>query len=158
MSSITNVPVPLARPGVQNLGNPYGLDLTTRPNAQGLIDLDASGGESTGIDVLAQSLTRRQTMDHGSCIGCPDDGINIYDYLGAGFTPTQFAQIQDELKTELQKDERVTSVDVSVSYEQTTNKLTITERIVAGVGPFSLTMTVAQSGVSAVVSAIGQYT
>jgi hypothetical protein len=158
MSAITQVPVPLARPGVVNVGNPYGLDLTTRPNAQGIIDLDAGGAESTGIDVLAQSLVRRQTMDHGSCIGCPDDGINVFDYLGAGFTPHQFAQIQDDLTTELSKDERVTSVAVSVAYNQATYTLTLTERIVASVGPFTLTMTVSQSGVSAVVTAIGQYT
>ncbi len=156
--SLTQVPVPLARPGVANVGNPFGLDLTTRPNAQGIIDLDPSGGESTGIDLLAQSLTRRQTMDHGSCLGCPDDGINIYDYLGAGFTPKQFAQIQDDLQSELSKDERVTSASVSVSYNQQTNTLTIAENIISGVGPFTLTMTVSQSGVSAVITAIGQNT
>jgi hypothetical protein len=155
---ITQVPVPLARPGVQNVGNPFGLDLTTRPNAQGIIDLDPSGGESTGIDLLAQSLTRRQTMDRGSCLGCPDDGINVYDYLGAGFTPLQFAKIQDDLQAELSKDERVQSVAVSVAYNQSTYVLTITENIVSSIGPFTLTMTIAQSGVSAVVSAIGQST
>jgi hypothetical protein len=62
------------------------------------------------------------------------------------------------LTTELSKDERVTSVAVSVAYNQATYTLTLTELIVASVGPFTLTMTVSQSGVDAVVSAIGQYT
>jgi hypothetical protein len=126
--------------------NPYGTDLGTYPNAaaNGAIDLDLGMSEVTGRTLLAQSLVRRQTTPPGSVIDSPNDCLDVRGWVSAGATQQQLNALAGNLKSELLKDERVTAVTVTVSFNQATMTLTIDEQVTSSYGPFTLTLAVSQ--------------
>ncbi len=124
----------------------YGTDLASVPNpdANGQIDLTSDMAETSGLSVLAQSIVRRQTTPHGSVIDCPNDCIDVRDFLSAGMTPVQLQAIPATIKNELLRDERVLSVNVQVTYTPGNNSLKIVETIFSSAGPFRLTLDVSK--------------
>lgn len=124
--------------------SPYGVDLQTVPNpaAGGALDLDPSMTEGTGRALLAQSLLRRQCTPTGSVIDSPNDCIDLRSWISQGWTQQQMQAAAGGLKAELLKDERVTDVQVSMSYNASTQTLLISELIQSLYGPFPLTLNV----------------
>jgi hypothetical protein len=124
---------------------PYGSCLATMPDANGNLDLTPDMQMATGRVVLAQSLIRRQTTPRGSVITSPNDCIDIRQLLSKEMTQTSLQALASLIKTELIKDQRVTSVSVQISVDALGNA-TITENIGTAQGPFSLTLGISASG------------
>ena len=122
--------------------NPYGIDfwIGFTPPPHPVLDADPSMRTATGRQLLIQSLLCRQTTPRGSVIDCPNDCINLTDYVQAGMTPTAITQLYGTIQTELLKDQRVASAIVSGSYSFQTAVLTINEAIQSAYGPFSLVL------------------
>jgi hypothetical protein len=129
--------------------NPYGLDFwigfAPGPNKNAgntLLDADPSMRTVTGRALLVQSLLCRQTTPRGSVIDCPNDCINLVDYVSAGMTAAAISQLYGTIQNELRKDQRVFSATVTGSYSFQTSTLTLNEAIQSGYGPFSLVLAV----------------
>jgi hypothetical protein len=132
---------------------PFGIDFWIGPapgpvgftgNPQLLLDGDPSLRTVTGRALLAQSLLCRQSTSRGSVIDCPNDCLDLRDYLGAGMTPAQVLALYGTIQAELLKDQRVTQVSVNGSYSFQTSILTLNEAITSSYGPFTLVLNVSQ--------------
>lgn len=124
----------------QGVPNPYGIDLQSRPNSQGIVDLDPGMIEGSGRLLLAQSIVRRFTTPRGSVIDAQNDCLDIRSLLSEGFTQAQINELSGILKNEAEKDQRIVNADVKATYLASTKALTITMSIQSGYGPFSLTL------------------
>jgi hypothetical protein len=144
MSNILPYPYPTSPP------SPYGIDfwigftpVGARSNAgNSILDADPAMRTVTGRALLLQSLLCRQTMTRGSAIDCPNDGINIPDYVAVGMTPNQIMALYTTIQNELLKDQRVSQATVSGSYSFQSSSLVINEFIQSSYGPFSFTLNV----------------
>jgi hypothetical protein len=132
----------------------FGSTLWTGPNAWGNIDVDPTGRQATGIDVLAQRLVLRQTTPLGSVVDAPNDCFDINDWLSTNMTDGQISQLPSQIQSELIKDQQVLAVVVSVQYTPQNATLTVVENIQSAFGPFSLTLNVGPGQVSYVVGQI----
>lgn len=130
--------------------NPYGTDLGSFPNAaaNGVLDVDLGMSEVSGRTLLSQSLVRRLTTPTGSVVDSPNDCVDIRGWVSSGVTQAELQNIAGNLKTEIEKDERVVAATVAVAFNSATQTLTITINVQSGYGPFSLTLTVANLTVS----------
>lgn len=128
--------------------NPFGTDLQSLPDKNGVIDLDPGMLEGTGRILLSQSIVRRFTTRRASVIDAPNDCINIRDFLSDGLTQAQIAQIGKTLEKECEQDQRVLKADVSVQYLFQTKALIINMSIQSSDGPFSLTLSLINGQVS----------
>ena len=117
----------------------------------GAIDI-APGVLATGLDVLAQSLVRRQMTPRGSALDAPNDGIDVRTLIKTGMTQTEVSQIPGTIRNELLRDQRVRSCTVTATFNQVTNTMTIVENIQSAVGPFTLTLLVSQVSVTAILN------
>ena len=135
----------------QPLPNPYGSDFwigfAPGPNKSAgnvLLDADPSLRTVTGRALLVQSLLCRQTTPRGSVIDCPNDCLDIRDFLRAGVTSQAQAAFQGQLQTEIAKEQCVQSVSVSVVWNLSAGSMVIAVVIVSALGPFTLTVAAAQ--------------
>lgn len=123
--------------------NPYGRDLASLPNADGLIDLTPEMNEVEGLDVLIQRTVRRQTMPKGSDLSSPNDGINLIQFVKAGLTQQQVSAVPGVILQELLRDQCILrGTTVTAEFNATNNILEVKENIVSSAGPFSLTLTI----------------
>ena len=132
----------------------FGSTLAMCTTLNGEWDCDPTGRMATGRDVLSQRLINRQTTPLGSVIDSPNDCFDVSDWLSANMTDGQVAQLPGQIHTELLKDQEVRSLTVTVNYNPATSTLILTENIISGYGPFSLTITVTPGNVSALVGQI----
>lgn len=122
----------------------FGTDLWLGVNEDGALDIDATMRETSGIQVLAQSLAIRQLNNPGAAIAYPDECINIRSWLSRGMTQAQIQQLAAQVKGQLLRDQRVTGATVQASYNTATSTLTMVEYITTGAGRFTLTLSVSQ--------------
>jgi len=117
----------------------YGKDLWC------LDDFSPTMPEVTGRTVPIQRLVRRLYTPRGSCPDCPNDGIDVRDFLntGSALTDTQIAGI---IAGELRKDVACLDVTVVATFSGPTPKRTLTIDIVGELadGPFALVIGVDQ--------------
>ena len=132
----------------------FGSTIWTGTNAWGEIDVDPTGLVATGINVLAQRLVLRQTTPLGSVVDCPNDCFDINDWISAGMTDGQIAQLPATIRSELIKDQQVLACVVQVTYTPQNATLVVVEKIQSALGPFSLTLNVTPGQVSYVVGQI----
>lgn len=130
--------------------NIYGTCMSTVASG-GTIDI-APGVQASGVDVLAQSLVRRQMTPRGSALDAPNDGIDVRTFIKVGMTQTEVSQIPGVIRNELLRDERVKTCTVTASFNQVTNTMTIVENIQSAAGPFTLTLSVTSVTVSAILN------
>ena len=131
----------------------FGQCLATLPNASGQIDLTPDMQVATGIDVLAQSLVRRQTTARGTCITSPNDCLDIRAMLlSKAVSQSQIGAIAQTIRSELLKDQRVLGVTVSIQLDTTTGVATVTETSRSSAGPFTLTLALTNSSVAAIIA------
>lgn len=117
----------------------YGFDLSC------VDDLDPGFKLVNGRRVLAESLCRRITMDPGSAIDCPTDGIDVRDFLGDTADEETLSQVAAQAKAEMLKDDRVSTLVVKADIEGalTNDKTLVLTCIVTDEdGPFPLTLLV----------------
>lgn len=103
---------------------------------------------ATGIDVLAQSLMCRLTTPHGSVMGCPNDCIDVRDFVGSGMTQSDVQKAQAAIQAQIQRDERVLTSTVRATYNQATKVLGLTISVTSAAGPFTMTLAVSAVTVS----------
>ncbi len=129
----------------------YGSCLATLPNANGQIDLTPDFQVATGIQVLAQSLIRRQTTPRGSVITSPNDCIDVRQFLSKGVSSQQTAALAQSIRAELLRDQRVLACSVNITLNTATGAMVIAETVQSSVGPFTLTLTLTAGSISAIV-------
>lgn len=93
----------------------YGSDLSCAD------DLDPLFVElSSSTLILGQALYRRITTQRGTLADDADYGVDVRGYLSRGMTTAQISEAQGVIASEMRKDERVSSVDVVISFDGTT--------------------------------------
>lgn len=113
-------------------GSELGVDI------DGVFDVGRSLSLAFAIKNLGNALCRRLITPRGSLFYDPNYGIDVRDYLKAGFTPSRLASLRSEITAEVLKDERVQSADVSVAVNQQAATMTITIVVDIASGPFEL--------------------
>jgi hypothetical protein len=97
---------------------------------------------AVGFQVVAEAIVRRWTTTQGQLIDDPDYGLNVTDQIGNDLSPSDLAQLQQHLGAEAEKDERVLSCTVAVTF--VTGALTVTAAVQTAAGPFKLVLGVSQ--------------
>jgi hypothetical protein len=110
----------------------FGVDLA------GILDVGSTLVLTSGRRALAEALLRRLTTPRGSLFYDFDYGFDLRSFISAPAPQPGYLEMQ--VRSELEKDERVESVEVEVSFisETLTVRLTVTD----GSGPFKLTLAV----------------
>lgn len=135
-----------------NPASPFGSDVWIGPNAQGILDLDPSLREVSGLPVLIQSVVMRLTTPTGSAIDAPDDCIDLRSYISKGLTVAQIGQVKNVITTQLLRDQRILNAQVSVSFSFQTSIMTVVMAIQSSIGPFTLTINVSAVTVTQLIS------
>jgi len=132
--------------------DPYGTDVLLTFGPTGVGDMDPSAAETTGIPLLAQRILCRITTRRGTVIDCPNDCLDIRDFLRAGVTSQAQAAFQGQLQTEITKEQCVQSVAVSVVWNLSVGSMVISIVVVSALGPFTLTVAASQITVTALLN------
>jgi len=112
----------------------FGTDVSTFP------DLDPSFATMSGPRVLGEAIARRISTPRGALHYAPNYGTDVRSYLNDAVTPAKLAQWQREIQAECQKDERVRSAAVSLSFQAQSQTMRITIGIETADGPFTLVL------------------
>lgn len=113
-------------------GSDYGVDLDI------LTDTRASLSLAAGLRNIGNAIARRVTTPRGTLFYDLDYGFDVRAFLNAGFTIDQLSRLQAQISTEVEKDPRVDSADVTLSPDIENQKMTITIRLELATGPFEL--------------------
>ncbi len=84
----------------------YGTDMF------GVDDLDELGRDVTGVTVLRQALARRLITPRGWLLDDPNYGLDVRTYLSDSVDAAKLMQIQQSVRAELLKDQRVLTCTV----------------------------------------------
>lgn len=103
--------------------NPYGVDIRCQD------DMDPYFPLIGGIQVLAQDLYHSITSKPGSVPGRPNT-IDVRQMLNQGITQSDLQTIQAAMSSVLQDDERVKQAQVTLAFDQATEKLKVNAVIV----------------------------
>lgn len=103
------------------------------------------GAFASGVRLVAQACYRRLTTPRGTLRGGEDEqhyGIDITELVGSATSAAEVAALQGRIRAELEKDERIESVNVSVtsSSRGPATTYTITVQAFTSEGPFTLTL------------------
>ena len=106
----------------------------------GVLDIGGTLAIVSGRRALAEALLCRLTTPHGSLFYDFEYGLDLRQFLSAPAPEPGLLEMQ--VRVECEKDERVESVDVEVTFlaETLTVRLTVTDAD----GPFNLTIAVSQ--------------
>lgn len=119
----------------------YGLDISTFASSSFLQpDIDPSMPLITGNRVVAEAIARRLLTRRGKLIGSPNYGIDVRDFLNAAIDTRQISSIQGVIQTEVEKEERVETAVVGVTFAG--ERLTTDVRGATADGPFELVLNV----------------
>jgi hypothetical protein len=110
-------------------------------------DLDLMMTEVEGSIVLGQDLARRLSTPRGALLEDPNYGRDLRQYLSRGMTPEELAALPDEIRGEVQKDERVEEAEVEIA-RSNANAFEVRVRGTASEGPFSFTFEAAAAAVT----------
>lgn len=105
------------------------------PNGQ---DLSSPAYMATGTLAVAEAVARRWGLNRGDDISDPNAGLNVMDLVNDNLTPGDLAYWQQQLAAEAEKDQRVKSITVSVTFAG--GILTIAGQGKTAAGPFSLVL------------------
>jgi hypothetical protein len=136
------------------MANYFGTELWLGIGPDGSLDVDPAMRETSGLQVLAQSLVMRQFTPTGSSIGNPNECVDLRNFLSAGLTQSQTQQIGAVVQQQLLRDQRVQTVSVQATFNTSTGILTVTENIVSNAGPFTLTLSVSNVTVTLLLNGI----
>lgn len=109
-------------------------------------DVDPAHAMVSGTLLVAQAIYRRLITPRGRLIGEPDYGFDIRGILSKGLTQKEVAKVQVEIRHECLKDERVASVDVTLTQSGTLGSTwNIDIAGTTAAGPFKLVLAVADA-------------
>jgi len=101
----------------------YGVDYSC------ITDLTPRLSQVSGLTCLAHQLIRRLTTERGSNPADPDFGVDLLAFCNRPTRPSQLRELEAIAEAELEKDDAVSSVDVTVSYSFATRTLTVDVRV-----------------------------
>jgi hypothetical protein len=106
-------------------------------------DFDPRMPDVTGRTVAIQRMVRRLFTPRGSTPDCPNDGIDVRDFLNLGSSLTA-AQIQGIIAGELQKEDACLSALVTVTFAGPLSRRTMSVVVKGELsdGPFDLVLAV----------------
>ena len=130
----------------------FGSDIWVGISSSGAIDVDPTMRETSGVYVFAQSLVMRQSTGLGSLIGAPDECVDLRSYLSKGMTTEQLQSLRGVVRNQLLRDQRVSSAIVNGTFDFARSTLTLIEQITSGLGPFTLTLSVSQLTITALLN------
>jgi hypothetical protein len=105
------------------------------------------GQFASGLRLVAEAAFRRLTTPRGMLRGGEDEanyGFDLAGMIGTATTKNTAASLEGQIRAELLKDERISTVDVAV-IDTTANKITsfaVTVRCTTAEGPFALQLAV----------------
>lgn len=91
---------------------------------------------------VADALYRRFTTPRAKLKAHPDYGFDLRAFLNETITDDVLVDIKTACEREAEKDERVLSIDVAITFSPTTQILSIKMEILTAEGPFSMVLTV----------------
>lgn len=97
----------------------YGTDVSTFPG------FDATGRTITGPRVVAEACLRRLTTRRGSLSYDPDGGYDLTDLLNEDLSASDLRRHELAAELELEKDDRITSADVTLTLDAATFTLSV---------------------------------
>jgi phage baseplate assembly protein W len=98
---------------------------------------------------IAQAIVRRLITPRGGLLDDPDYGLDLRSYVNRGITLIELARLQDSVRGEVQKDDRVSDARVDLSYDAAAHSLRCTVTITPveiELGTFTLTFNVSDAG------------
>jgi phage baseplate assembly protein W len=117
----------------------YGLDMRCED------DLDPLLRDVSGNRLMAEVILHRLTTDRGRVLRHPDYGTNLRNLINDTVDSTRTAnQIKNAIQSELAKEERIYTVDVTTSFVASTSAYTIQINGFGATGPFALTLGVSK--------------
>lgn len=78
-------------------------------------DLAKNAGTVSGTKLLGQAVFRRLITPRGSAFDCPDDGLDIQEFLSLPMTQAQLAAVPGVIRQEILKDERITGAEIALT-------------------------------------------
>ena len=122
--------------------------MTLGSDFAGGADLDPALSEQTGRRALGDAIVRRLTTPRGGYPDFPSYGFDVATVIGRSLEPNVIAQrVLEQVRAEEEVEQA--AMDVTVSADGTTVQLDI--RVVDGAGPFELTISVDDLGVTAII-------
>jgi hypothetical protein len=101
-------------------------------------DVDSVLSLAEGPTNLAMALCRRLITPRGGLWYAPDYGLDLRSYLNAGVSDSQMETLPDEIRLEMEKDERVQSATVRLLFNRQAMSLKVGIVVRTSVGPFRL--------------------
>jgi hypothetical protein len=119
-----------------------------------------TGRYVTGARLVGEAIYRRLTTPRGMLRGGEDEadyGIDLVDLIGSAATKSDAAALGGRIQSEVLKDERVTSVDVTVVASTTGPATEFVVNIAAETadGPFALKLSISELTVELVGLSVG---
>jgi len=108
---------------------------------------DLSLSVQSGARNLAEALARRLITPRGGLFYDPSYGTDIREFINSEDDDETRFEMTTRISAEIDKDERVLSSSVEIG-ENISNSVTVTARIIAATGPFTLILTVDALGVT----------
>ena len=110
-----------------------------------LDDLSPSFALIDGVTAVAQAIARRLQTPQGSLFYDLEYGFDLGQYVNADVDSSVVAEIKAGVEAEARKDERVSGATANVSYDSSSETLTVTLRCSSANGPFRLTASIADA-------------
>lgn len=109
-------------------------------------DLVMPSVQVTGFTVVAQAIARRWQTPRGGVIDDPSYGYDLSDFINDDLDKAGLAEIAHYAGAEAEKDERVLSCEVNVTF--ISGFLTVVGKVTTALGPFVLVVSVSQINVA----------
>ncbi len=116
------------------------IDLGTDVNC--VDDIDPSFALVSGSTAVAQAIARRFDTPRGGLHYDGEYGYDITEWLNRGVSDADLFRIAVAVEAEAGKDERVLQSEATVTYDASTEKLSISLRGACSSGPFQLVLSV----------------
>lgn len=110
-------------------------------------DLETTLGVTSGPRLVMEAIARRLQTPTGRLVGDPNYGFDVSAYINDDVTPADLDNIEQQVREECEKDERVASADVSAAYLADVLTLTIVLTLIAD-ETFTLVLAVSDVTVS----------
>jgi hypothetical protein len=125
---------PLLQAKIPDAGLDFGVD------AACVEDVDSTFTLASGLQNVGMAQARRFITPRGGLFYDPDYGLDLREFLNAGVTDAQIANLPDDIRAEAEKDERIAKATVDLLFDRAAETMRITIVNQTAAGPFTLVM------------------
>lgn len=122
--------------------------MTLGSDFAGGTELDAALSLQSGQRALGDAIIRRLTTPRGGIPDFPAYGFDVGSLIGRTLTPNAIAQLVLE---QVRAEEEVEEAALDVEQSDDGSTITLSIRVVAADGPFDLTLSIDDLGVTAII-------